>query len=154
MTALAIRFDLRNPSFVGIDTADRFRAAIEMCEWADRVGFDTVILSEHHGAADEYLSSIFPLAAAVAARTERIQLLLGAVVAPFHHPLRLAEDLVGIDHISRGRLTVALANGYVPSEFEMFDVDLRDRVRLVERTVRALRQAWTGEPFEFDGRTV
>ncbi|HQV56643.1 MAG TPA: LLM class flavin-dependent oxidoreductase [Ilumatobacteraceae bacterium] len=154
MTALAIRFDLRNPEFAGVSTADRYQAALEMSEWADRLGFDAVILSEHHGSDDGYLPSIFPMAAAIAARTDNVQIRLAAVVAPLHDPLRVAEDAVAVDQISRGRLMVVVTNGYVASEFEAFGVDLKDRPKLVERTVHTLRKAWTGEPFDHDGRTA
>jgi hypothetical protein len=82
MTILTIRFDLRNPAASGVATADRFAACLEMCEWAERSGFVAVVLSEHHGVEDGYLPSIFTMAAAIAARTERMLINLAAVIAP------------------------------------------------------------------------
>ena len=153
MAILTIRFDLRQPQ--GIDSlTPRYRACLEMCEWAERNGFLAVVLSEHHGSDDGYLPAIFPMAAAVAARTERVLISLAAVVAPLHDPLRLAEDAAVVDQLSGGRLALVLANGYVPSEFEMFGVPLRERGERVRDTVEVLRRAWTGEPFEHRGRTA
>ena len=65
-----------------------------------------------------------------------------------------AEDLAVLDRISKGRISVTVAGGYVPSEFEMFGHTTGDRVRLTVEMVETLKAAWTGEPFEFRGRTV
>jgi alkanesulfonate monooxygenase SsuD/methylene tetrahydromethanopterin reductase-like flavin-dependent oxidoreductase (luciferase family) len=118
------------------------------------VGFEAVILSEHHGADDDYLPSPIVLASAIAARTRRLRLRLAALVAPFHDPLRLAEDLAVLDVISGGRVDVTVGAGYVPSEFAMFGRSQSERVERVEELVAVLVQAWTGEPFPYRGRTV
>jgi alkanesulfonate monooxygenase SsuD/methylene tetrahydromethanopterin reductase-like flavin-dependent oxidoreductase (luciferase family) len=92
------------------------------------------------------------MSAAVAARTTNVLITIAAVIVPFYDPLRLAEDLAVIDNISRGRLMVIFAAGYAPHEFEMFGVDPKDRPRLVEEAFDTMRKAWTGEPFEYQGR--
>ncbi len=74
------------------------------------------------------------------------------MIAPFHDPIRLAEDAAVVDRISGGRLDLIIANGYVPSEFEMFGVGLSERVARTTEAIETLRQAWTGEPFEHRGR--
>jgi alkanesulfonate monooxygenase SsuD/methylene tetrahydromethanopterin reductase-like flavin-dependent oxidoreductase (luciferase family) len=147
-----IRFDLRNPTFSGVTDAERYRAAIEMCEWADRLGFAVCILSEHHGADDGYLPSPLPLAAAIAARTQTMRVQIAALVASFHDPLRLAEDIAVVDLISGGRLDVVITNGYVASEFAMFGRPLAERAARTTEVVRTLREAWSGETFAFRGR--
>jgi alkanesulfonate monooxygenase SsuD/methylene tetrahydromethanopterin reductase-like flavin-dependent oxidoreductase (luciferase family) len=149
-----LRFDFRNPPFAGTEMAERYSAALDMVEWADRLGFVTAVVSEHHGAADGYLPSPIAMAAAMAARTNQIRLQIAALIAPFHDPLRLAEDLAVVDQISGGRLDLVVANGYVPAEFAMFGLAVNERVRRTTETVRTLKEAWTGEPFEFRGRTV
>jgi len=154
MAMFGIRFDLRNPSFAGVPDVDRYGAAVDMCEWADRLGFVICVLSEHHGADDGYLPSPLPLAAAIATRTRTMRVQIAALIASFHDPLRLAEDIAVVDLISKGRLDLVVANGYVASEFAMFDRALGERVARTTEVVRTLRQAWTGEPFEFRGRTV
>ncbi len=151
---LGIRFDLRNPSFAGVSAADRYAAALDMAAWADRCGFVLVSLSEHHGSPDGYLPSPLTMAAAVAARTERIAIYVAAMIAPFHDPIRLAEDAAIVDILSRGRLNLVLANGYVAEEFEMFGVPIGERAARTTEAVEVLQRAWAGAPFEHRGRRV
>jgi len=148
-----LRFDMRAPDWA-TPRADLYQAALDMCAFADEHGFDMVYLAEHHGVEDGYCPSSITLAAAVAARTKTIETRLSAIVAPLHDPLRLAEELVVLDIISRGRVSLVAVGGYVASEFEMFDKDFPTRGRAVEECINTLRAAWTGEPFEFRGRTV
>src|SRR5918994_2530086 len=152
MAYCAMRFDLRNPPLAGTSMEERYRAALDMSEWADRLGFASVTLSEHHGSDDGYLPSPVAMAAAIAARTERIRIGIAALVASFHDPLRLAEDLAVVDLVSGGRLDVVITNGYVAREFATFGQPLSRRARRTAETVSTLRQAWSGEPFEFCGR--
>lgn len=152
MTMLGLRYDLRLSTTD--DSAGMVETALEQIEWAERLGFASVALSEHHGTDDGYLPSPLLFGSAVAARTESIFITIAALVVPLHDPLRLAEDLAVLDNLSRGRLVVIVGAGYVPSEFEMFDKPLDGRIASVEETVEVLRKAWTGEPFEYRGRTV
>lgn len=154
MALLALRFDFRNPDFAGVPMSERYSAALEMARWADGLGFDRVVLSEHHGEPDGFVSSPLTVAAAVAARTERLRVQIAAMVTSLHDPLRLAEDIASVDLLSQGRLDLVLANGYAEREFAMFDQPMSRRAKRTEELVHTLRQAWTGEPFEFRGRTV
>src|SRR6516164_3641035 len=112
-----MRFDLRNPAIAKTSMADRYAAALDMAEWADRVGCLSVVVSEHHGSEDGYLPSPLPMVAAMAARTERVRFGVAALIAPFYEPLRLAEDLLVLDHLSKGRVDLIVAGGYVRQEF-------------------------------------
>ena len=154
MPTLGLRYDFRNPPFGGTTMAERYACALEQCEWAESLGFASVILSEHHGVDDGYLPSALTLAAAIAARTTTMRIRIAAVLPSLYHPLRLAEEAAVVDNISNGRLDLVVTNGYVPSEFAMFDEDIANRVKRVTETVKVLRQAFTGEPFEFRGKTV
>ena len=147
-----LRFDLRNPAFSGVDMGDRYRAMLDMAEWADQRGGLYLSLSEHHGSDDGYLPSPLTMAAAVAARTENIRIGINAIVAPFYDPLRLAEDAAVVDQLSGGRLDLTLGGGYVKDEFDMFGVDSSERPARIRETVETLRAAWTGETFEFKGQ--
>jgi alkanesulfonate monooxygenase SsuD/methylene tetrahydromethanopterin reductase-like flavin-dependent oxidoreductase (luciferase family) len=149
-----LRFDFRNPPIAGTSTAERYAAALDMVEWADRLGAASITVSEHHGSDDGYLPSSLPMLAAMAMRTERVRLRVAALIVPFHDPLRLAEDLAVVDNLASGRLDVVVAAGYNPAEFAMFDVPIKQRVRRVVETIETLRGAFTGEPFDFRGRTV
>jgi alkanesulfonate monooxygenase SsuD/methylene tetrahydromethanopterin reductase-like flavin-dependent oxidoreductase (luciferase family) len=149
-----LRFDFRNPAFAGTTFGERYAAALEMAEWADRLGCVSIAVSEHHGSPDGYLPSPLPMIAAMAARTTNVRFMVAALVAPFYDPLRLAEDLVVLDHLSTGRVDLIVAGGYVREEFAMYGVPMRERGQRVTETVATLRAAFTGEPFEFRGRTV
>ncbi|MET0902117.1 MAG: LLM class flavin-dependent oxidoreductase [Acidimicrobiales bacterium] len=149
-----LRFDFRNPSFAGTSMADRYAAALDMAEWGDGLGCVTIAVSEHHSSPDGYLPSPLPMLAAMAARTTNVRFMVAALIAPFYDPLRLAEDLVVLDHLSRGRVDVIVAGGYVQQEFAMFDVPTSERARRVTEAVATLKAAFTGEPFEHRARTV
>jgi alkanesulfonate monooxygenase SsuD/methylene tetrahydromethanopterin reductase-like flavin-dependent oxidoreductase (luciferase family) len=149
-----LRFDFRNPDFAGTTAADRYAAALDMAEWADRLGCVSIAISEHHGSPDGYLPSPVPMLGAMAARTTNVRFMIAALIAPFYEPLRIAEDLVVLDHLSKGRVDLIVAGGYVHEEFAMFGVPMKERAKRVTELVTTLKAAFTGEPFEFRGRTV
>ncbi len=153
MTYLVIKYDMRAPAF-GASRQALYQAAVEQCAWADRHGFGTVMLAEHHGSDDGYLPSPLLLGGAIAAVTERIRIRVQALILPLHDPLRLAEDIAVLDLLSGGRAEITAAGGYVPGEFAMFDRQLGQRGRLVEEAITAMRAAWHGEAFEYRGRQV
>src|SRR5207244_10518346 len=90
----------------------------------------------------------------MAARTTNVRFMIAALIAPFHDPLRIAEDMLVLDNLSKGRVDLVVAGGYVPEEFAMFDVPMNERAKRVTETVKTLKAAFTGEPFEYRGRTV
>ncbi|HLY83689.1 MAG TPA: LLM class flavin-dependent oxidoreductase [Acidimicrobiales bacterium] len=153
MTRLSVSYDMRAPLF-GSPAEALYAAALDQCEWADRVGFDSVVLPEHHASPDGYMPAPVVMAAAIAARTKRMRIMISALLLPFYDPLRLAEDLAIVDLVSGGRLDLIVGAGYREEEFDMLGVDIHRRGRLMEEGVAALKQAWTGEPFQFRGRTV
>jgi alkanesulfonate monooxygenase SsuD/methylene tetrahydromethanopterin reductase-like flavin-dependent oxidoreductase (luciferase family) len=154
MPLFNLRYDLRCPAFGKADSAELMRTALEQCEWADRLGFATVILSEHHGSPDGYLPSPLVFGAAIAARTRNLRLVIGALIAPLHDEVRLAEDLAVLDLLSGGRVIPVVSGGYVESEFRTFGKRLSDRAQVMEAIVPFLERAWSGEPFEHRGTTI
>src|SRR5207302_1887574 len=84
---------------------------LEMVDWAERMGFQSVNLSEHHGDPAGYLPAPLTLAAAVLARTEHIAVTVGAALVPLHDPVRIAEQLAVLDLIGPGRLSVIVGAG-------------------------------------------
>ena len=149
-----MRFDLRSPGLDREKTAALYGAAIEMAAWGEKNGCVQVLVSEHHGSADGYLPSPLLLASAMAAATQTIPIQVAALIAPLHDPIRLAEDMAVLDVISRGRVTYVTAVGYVPSEYEMLGQAFKGRGKRLEASLEAMKQAWTGEPFEYEGRRV
>src|SRR5262245_29591330 len=154
MTMLGIRFDLRVPPFVTTTHAELYAACLDQCVWADRLGLDAIALSEHHGVDDGYMPAPLTIAAAVAGRTSRIRINIAAVLVPLHDPIRMAEQLAVLDLLSGSRVSLVAGLGYRQEEFSMADVDRTKRGKLLDEYVTVMRQAWTGEPFEWRGRTV
>jgi alkanesulfonate monooxygenase SsuD/methylene tetrahydromethanopterin reductase-like flavin-dependent oxidoreductase (luciferase family) len=149
-----LRFDFRNPDFAGTSVADRYSAALDMAQWADELGCVSIAVSEHHGSPDEYLPSPVPMLAAMAGRTTNVRLMVAALIAPFYDPLRLAEDLLVLDNLSRGRIDLIVAGGYVREEFALYGVPMSERADRVTALVATVKDAFTGAPFEYQGRTV
>lgn len=154
MAMLGLRFDLRVPDFASTTHAAQYAACLEMSEWADRLGLDSIVLQEHHGLSDGYLPAPLTLAGVVLGRTPRIPVSISAVIVPLHDPVRLAEQLAVLDVAAPGRISVIAANGYRAAEFEMAGVEKQGRGALLEECIGVWRRAWTGEPFEWRGREV
>ena len=123
--------------------AERYRDAIDQAVAAERLGFDSVWVSEHHFVDDGYMPSVLPVCAAIAAKTSLITIGTAVALAPFYEPLRLAEDAATVDLISGGRLILGLGQGWRPEEFDAFGVAPQSRGQILQDTVTTLRQAWT-----------
>ena len=154
MPLLMTRYDLRRPDFCSASRGELYQAAIDQVEWADRMNFLAVVVSEHHGAEDGYLPSSRVMAAAMASRTQSIQIHLSALIAPLHDPVRLAEDLAVLSLVSNGRVMPIISAGYREEEFAAIGKTLGDRKDYMDMIMPFLRQAFTGEPFEYEGRTI
>jgi probable F420-dependent oxidoreductase len=131
---------------------EEYREAIDLVRLVESEGLDGAWVSEHHFAGDGYLPSLLPLLATFAAATERIELGTGVVLAPFHDPIRLAEDFAVVDQISGGRVIAGFGIGWRDEEFRAFGIETSSRVRRMEEIIDILRLAWGQERFDYSGR--
>ncbi|MBP8925466.1 MAG: LLM class flavin-dependent oxidoreductase [Pseudomonadales bacterium] len=150
---LQLAFELRSPS-CGASHRELYAAMLDICAWADEIGFSTVNFGEHHASETGYNPSPLICCAAVAGRTRRIAMRPNVLLAPLYDPLKLAEDTAVLALLAPGRFSLALGGGYRPAEFAMFGRELGQRWQSIGETVAVLRQAWRGESFEYQGRTV
>ena len=153
MIGFGVTYDMWGPPFSGVPLQEHYATMLDQVAYVDERGWDMVSFNEHHGARDGYLPSPLIAATAAAARTERIAL-RPLLLLPLYDVVKLAEDLAVADLISGGRLCPVFGAGYRAEEFAMFGRSIEERRRTVDRAVQTLRSAWTGEPFEHDGRTL
>ena len=128
------------------------RNELTQVEWSEELGFDEVWFTEHHFI--DYGLSVDPatLASAAASRTRRVRIGLAAAILPFHHPLRLAEQMALVDIIADGRLDVGVGRGNRPAEFAGYRVPQQESRERFDETVDVIQRAWTEERFSYHGR--
>src|SRR3712207_5495169 len=144
-------YDFRQKLPLG-DYARFYAECLEEIEEGERLGFTGVWLSEHHFVDDGYLPSPLVVAAAIAARTERIRIGTNVLLLPMHHPLRVAEDAAVVDLVSGGRFILGVGQGYVQHEFETLGFDRKFRPSLFEEGIEVIRQAWEEGHVGYEGR--
>ena len=141
-----------NPNPVTRTDVDVYEDILKGAELAEELGFDSVWVAEHAFSEHSIISSPHSLLAAIAARTNRVQIGVGCSIIPWHSPLRLAQDIATIDIISGGRVVLGIGRGYQKREFDIYGVDIGEsRDRFVEGMDIAIK-AWTEERFSYNGQ--
>jgi len=130
-----------------VDPAERYRLATEQIVHAERLGFDSAWIAQHHFHEDEGgLPAPFVFLAQVAVQTSRIRLGTGIVTLPLELPIRVAEDSAVLDLMCGGRLEVGVGGGGNLSSYATFGHDSAERTTLLVRHLQVLRDAWAGRP--------
>ncbi|MDB6062733.1 MAG: hypothetical protein JWM78_2836 [Verrucomicrobiaceae bacterium] len=151
---LLLRFDFRRAPFSPVGMADLYAGALEMARWADNTPGASVLFSQHHRSPDGYLPSPLIMASAVAACTQTLPITVGALLLLMYDPVKLAEDMSVLDHLSRGRINYVIGLGYRDAEYAMFGVDPRQRGKQMDEYLGVLRQAFSGDEFSWRERVV
>ena len=125
---------------------------MDEAQLAEEHGFDSCFFGEHHQDRDGFLPSPLIVATAVASRTRRLVVGTSVILLPLHHPVQLAEDVVTLDIVSRGRIILGVGLGYQPADFRAFGVLMENRVGLLEEGIEIIRKCWSGRPFSFSGK--
>src|SRR5881397_3198402 len=130
-----------------------FDESLAQMKAAEELGLDAVWLAEIHFQKDRsVLSSPLVVAAALAACTRRIKIGIAVQVLPLSHPLRLAEDVATVDHLSKGRLEFGIGRSGLPGHYQGFNIPYSEsRERFLE-TLEILTKAWTQDRFSHEGK--
>jgi probable F420-dependent oxidoreductase len=137
--------------FIPIEGGHYYTEALEEVVYGEELGFDSVWMEEHHAVADHYWPSPIVALAGFATRTSTVTLGTDVLVAPFYHPVRLAEEIALLDVMSGGRVVVGTAIGYKPDEFALYGTELDKRGARFEEQLAIMKGLWTQDTFAFSG---
>ena len=124
---------------------------LQLIEHLDELGFDEAWFGEHHSAGYEIIASPEVFIAAAAQRTRHIRLGTGVSSLPYHHPFMLADRLVLLDHLTRGRLMIGVGPGALPSDAFMMGIDPARQRDMMEESLEAILLLLAGdEPVSYE----
>ncbi|MFC4437238.1 MULTISPECIES: LLM class flavin-dependent oxidoreductase [Natrialbaceae] len=132
------------------EPSDLYDEILTLTREIEDAGLDSAWVSEHHFEADGYLSGTMPALGAMAAESDDLEIGSCVALGPLYDPIRLAEDAATVDLLSDGRLTLGLAIGSNPREFDVFGVPREERAERLTDLVPFLRGAWSEGPLEYD----
>jgi limonene 1,2-monooxygenase len=123
----------------------------ELLERLDAWDFDEAWIGEHHSAGWEPIASPEVFIAAAAARTKHIRLGTGVVSLPYHHPLMVADRMVLLDHITRGRTLFGVGPGALPTDAVMLGIDFNQQRPRMNESLKVIKRLFTEtEPITYE----
>jgi alkanesulfonate monooxygenase SsuD/methylene tetrahydromethanopterin reductase-like flavin-dependent oxidoreductase (luciferase family) len=134
-----------------VDLATVYARALQRIEIMDHSAYDAVWLAEHHFSSFSVCPSVHMVGMLAAARTTRLRIGTAVSLAPFYHPLRLAEEVALLDVLSGGRVNWGAGRGFARVEFEAFGVPPEESTSRFRETVEIVLKAWTEERLDFAG---
>ena len=134
----------------GNTQAESFDESFDQVMEAERLGFDTVWLAEHHFSPERaVLASPMIVASAICAKTERMRIGLAVQVLPLTNPLRVAEEAATVDHISKGRFEFGIGRSGLTRYYQGYNVQYEEsRPRFLE-ALAIITKAWNQEQFSY-----
>ena len=118
---------------------------LELIEWLDALGYDEAWIGEHHSGGTEIIASPEVFIAAAAQRTRHIKLGTGVSSLPYHQPLMLADRMVLLDHLTRGRVMLGVGPGALPSDAFMMGIDPQRQRDMMEEALEAVLALLAGD---------
>lgn len=130
---------------VGLNPTLAINRVVELAEHLERLGFDEIWFGEHHSGGAELVASPELMIAAAAQNTSRIKLGTGVISLPYHHPFQVAERIVQLSHITRGRVMFGSGPGQLPTDAKMFGIDTTDLRPRMEESIEVILRLLAGE---------
>ena len=128
---------------------------LELLQHMDKLGFDEAWIGEHHSAGSEIIASPEIFIMAAAERTRNIKLGTGVISLPYHNPLWVAERMVLLDHLTRGRVMFGMGPGALPTDAAMLGLEPSQMRPLLEEYIAVVMQLLTSdEPVNFESERV
>ena len=118
---------------------------LEMLEWLDALGYDEAWIGEHHSGGWETIASPEVFIATAAGRTNRIRLGTGVVSLPYHNPYMVANRMVLLDHLTRGRVMLGVGPGSLASDAYMFCINPERQREMMDESLGVIIQLFEGE---------
>ena len=129
----------------GINPTLALQTDLELVQWLDRCGYDEAWFGEHHSAGTELSASPEIFIAAAAERTKSIKLGTGVVSLSYHNPLWVAQRIVMLDHLTRGRVMFGAGPGSLPTDATMIGLSQAQTRELMEQSLAVIMQLLTTE---------
>jgi alkanesulfonate monooxygenase SsuD/methylene tetrahydromethanopterin reductase-like flavin-dependent oxidoreductase (luciferase family) len=137
----------------GQSDAEAFAESFAQVDAAERWGLDVIRLAELHFVPERSVASApLVLASAIATRTRRLKVGIAVQVLPLCHPLRLAEEVATLDHISQGRLIFGVGRSGFPRTYEAYGIPYEESRERFAEVLEILRGSWTRERYSFEGQ--
>jgi len=146
-----MRFSLSFPPLIDRTSPAPYRQTIELAQAAERAGFDSVTLGQHHFMAG-VVSDPFAVLTAIASHTTHLRLGTSIYLLPLHHPLHVAEQVATLDEISGGRAMLGVGVGWSPHEYSAYGAATTERGARIEEALSILRRVWAEEEVAHDGQ--
>ena len=136
----------------GVDQTSAFRDAFDIAERAEALGADCVWLGEiHFTPSRSVISASLQVASSIATRTRRLRVGTAVTVLPLNHPLRTAEEVATLDHISEGRVEFGVGRSGVVKSYDTYGIPYAESKARFNEALAIIREAWKGEPFSYAG---
>jgi alkanesulfonate monooxygenase SsuD/methylene tetrahydromethanopterin reductase-like flavin-dependent oxidoreductase (luciferase family) len=136
----------------GASQADAFRDIFELADRAEAWGVECVWLGEiHFTPTRSVISASLQVASAIASRTRRLRVGTAVQVLPLNHPLRIAEEVATLDHISGGRFEFGIGRSGVVRTYDVYGIPYAESQARFREALEIIRLAWKGEPFSYEG---
>jgi len=136
----------------GVSEADAFREAMELVDASEAWGLDGVWLGEiHFNGMRSVQSSPLALSAYIAGRTKRVRIGTAVQVLPLTNPIRIAEDVATVDHLSGGRFDFGIGRSGSPRAYDALGIPYGESQGRFLESLEVIREAWKGKPFSYDG---